>query len=118
MDVCRILLFLHKKAPCTVLSAHRQFLYRHKNNVKFVHNGQCVKKKIGGAVHGDSSPHHHTTYNFGLEVFAVFVADRAHLRDDVIYIHNHFHHTYLLIVNSWVDFIFDFWFANVIYCES
>ena len=25
MDFCRILLFLHKKAPCTVLSANRHF---------------------------------------------------------------------------------------------
>ena len=67
---------------------------------------------------GDTSPDHHTIYHFGLEVFAELVTDRAHLRDDVINIHNHFHHTYLFIINSWVDFVFDFWFANVVYCES
>ena len=76
------------------------------------------KEKIGGAAHGDTSPHHHTTYHFGLEVFAVIVANGTHLFDNSVYIQNHFHHTYLLIINSWVDFFFDFWLANVIYCES
>lgn len=45
MDFCRILLFLHKKPPCTVLYDNKAFSYRHKNNAEFVHSRQCVKKE-------------------------------------------------------------------------
>lgn len=114
MGISGILLFLHNGTPFPVHFA-RHFVIPDNRKVL---SHLAEKEKIGGAAHGDTSPHHHTTYHFGLEVFAVIVADSAHLGSDVVYIQNHFHHTYLLIINSWVDFCFDFWLANVIYCES